>query len=234
MSNQLCISPRCRAHGQHADDCTDDQCRGCVPRRAADGSNLCHVCGRKLGEDIAEAGRLWAELGLVLTAGERPGERVSGASVDKSLNLNERAMKCRTHIWATLSTWARLVSDERNVRPPIDQPAAIASWLHRHTEWLAAHGAAGEVADQMAEIAHGQARRIAYPNGSRVFEVAPCPVLDDDGVQCQGTIKAVLRRTDSLLPSQLVCDADDEHVWDSTRWVRLGIKLNAMKEGASA
>jgi hypothetical protein len=232
----LCNNPRCRALGQHVEGCADETCRGCLPRQAADGVRLCHVCGRRLAEDITQAGRLWSELGLVLVSGDRPGERVSGASIDKSLSLNERAMKARTRIWETLAAWAKLVVDERGVTRPLDQVGALASFLRRHAEWLGAHELAGHAAEEIAELAHGQARRIAYPTGARVFEVAPCPLNDAAGAPCAGIIKAILRQTDALLPSELVCDVDEAHRWDSTTWVRLGRQLHAARtaEGSPA
>jgi hypothetical protein len=53
-----------------------------------------------------------------------------------------------------------------------------------------------------------------------VFPIGGCP---HDG--CAGTIKAILRRVDSLLPSSLQCDADEEHLWPADQWVALGRKL---------
>ena len=230
----LCVSPRCRSLGQHTPDCADDTCRGCQPRQAADGLALCHVCTRRLGEDIAAVGQLHAELGLVLTMPERGGERVSGGGVARSLNLNERAIACRSQIHGVLSSWARIVVEERGWTPPIDAPAALASFLRRDVEWLAAHPAAGEIAAVFGELAHGEPYRVAYPTGARSFDVAPCPIRDEGGDwHCDGHIRVILRRTDSLLPSELVCSADGTHRWNSSAWVKLGRKLHADRAGAA-
>lgn len=38
-------------------------------------------------------------------------------------------------------------------------------------------------------------------------------------------LKAILRRTDSLLPSALVCDTDETHTIPASEWITLGRKL---------
>lgn len=214
-----CESPRCRAHGQHAPGCTDGDCRGCLPRLAADGLRLCHVCRRRLAEDITTAAQLHGELALVLASVGIGGERVSG-SPTRSLALNDAAVDARTLIRHTLVSWAQLVAEERGFSLPADHVTAIAAYLVRDVEWLAAHETARDCADEFAELAHGRPRRIAYPNGARTFTVARCP---EDG--CGGEIRAVLRRTDALLPSELVCGVDGGHRWTAGQWIRLGRRL---------
>jgi hypothetical protein len=64
---------------------------------------------------------------------------------------------------------------------------------------------------------------VAYPGGTRVTEVGACPreVVDDMALRCTGTLRAIVRPTETLLPSEVVCDADPEHRWDSTQWRQL-------------
>ena len=241
----LCVSPLCRSRGYHWDDCEGSPCQGCQPRLAADESRLCRVCTRRLGEDIAAQPELHAELTHNLVGGSggekmpsKPGSRVPSPV----------AMDIRAEIRAHLVSWAKLVVDERGVNPPVkrfiasrpfvgfigpmplielpdDSIAGIARFLAIHVDWLANHDAAGECADEFANLC-GRARRIAYPNGTRTIEVGHCQ-RETDGIRCDGVIKAILRRVDSLLPSAIVCDTDPDHTWDPTQWLRLGRQLKA-------
>ena len=128
-------------------------------------------------------------------------------------------------IRAHLVSWAKLVVDERDIEAPANTGHAIARFLAIHVDWLANHDAAGECADEFANLC-GRARRIAYPNGTRTIEVGHCQ-RETDGIRCDGVIKAILRRVDSLLPSAIVCDTDPDHTWDPTQWLRLGRQLKA-------
>lgn len=231
MTRPFCVAPRCRSHGYHWPDCNRHRencnemtrcegcCAGCQPRLAADGLRLCHYHRERIAEDAVAAAELHAELALALTAPDVAGERTSG-SRDLSQLPNLRAVEARAEIRHTLVSWCKLISEERGICLPVDTPTALGAYLARHAEWLAASEYACEVSDELDELAHGRPRRIAYPTGARVFPVADCVYPG-----CEGTIKAILRRVDSLLPSALVCDADDEHTWPADQWLTLGRKL---------
>ena len=252
----LCEAPRCAIRGQHAPDCGTDGCVGCLPRVAVDGLRLCGMHVDNLARDIDACPALHADLALVLAASERPGERVSGG-LGGSLSLNERATVARHAVRHVLVSWALLVASERGVSVPArvitwtevqerpspefigpmplvelsrhEEPTVrlIAVMLGRHVQWLSAHPAAGECADGFAERV-AEARRVAYPTGARVFVVGPCPAQGDDG-RCEGQIRAVLRRVDALLPSELLCSDNDEHRWGAGMWLRLGRQMRAME-----
>lgn len=250
MGNRpLCVSSRCAARGYHWPDCKDADCRGCQPRLAADGLNLCLPHLEWLPQDARKAGRLYDDLAQALITSSQSGERTSGTP-DRGASLNPRAVEARTTIRAVLTSWCRLIAEERGiglpsrraveelplgfigppriVLVPHDHPAAMGAYLARHADWLAAHPAAGEASEELRELVT-LAHPVAYPTGARVFPVGPC--LHD----CEGTIKAILRRVDSLLPSSLVCDVDDEHTWPADQWLTLGRKLRrTTTEGAAA
>lgn len=204
--------------GQHKPDCTAE-CRGCLPRWAADGRNLCEVCTRRLAEDATTAAELYVELELVLATPGRPGEKTSGTP-DHGTELNDRAVEARRLIRHTLVSWCLLVAEERGIATPDDTPTAMATYVNLHAVWLSAHPAAGDCADEIADLAHGAPWRTAYPSGARRFKVGPC--LED----CPGTIVAVLRDTDQLLPSALTCDLDPEHTWSAHQWREIGRALH--------
>ncbi len=203
----------------HKPDCSVE-CRGCLPRYSADGRNLCEVCTRRLAEDATTAAQLYAELELVLAAPGRLGEHTSGTP-DHGTELNDRAVEARTLIRHTLVSWCLLIAEERGITTPEDTVDALAEYVDRHSVWLSAHGAAGDCAEEIADLAHGAPWRTAYPSGARRFKVGPCLMQD-----CTGEIIAVLRDTDQLLPSALTCDADEPHTWTADKWREIGRALH--------
>lgn len=215
----LCAAPHCRVRGQHTTDCPGGDCRGCLPRPAADGLALCWPHTEWLARDARQAAWLYGELEHVLIGAPAVGGRVSG-SPDRTRLPNMAAVEARTLIRHTLVSWCRLIAEERGIDLPRDEVAAMGDYIARHAHWLAAHPAAGEAADELRELAHGRPWRVAYPDSTRRVEVGPCP---HDG--CGGTIRAVLRASDSLLPSRIVCDANADHVWPASEWITLGRQL---------
>jgi hypothetical protein len=92
-----------------------------------------------------------------------------------------------------------------------DTTPAHAAYIARHAEWLAACDYADEASDELAGLA-SRAYGLAYPSGTRRVEVGPCPL-------CEGTLTAIVRATDGVLPSEVVCDRDeDPHRWAADQW----------------
>jgi len=174
---------------------------------------------RHLADDARQAAWLYGELEHVLIGAPAVGGRVSG-SPDRTRLPNMAAVEARSTIRSILVSWCRLISEERGIDLPRDEVAAMGDYIARHAHWLAAHPAAAEAADELRELAHGRPWRVAYPDGTRRVEVGPC--LHDG---CGGTIRAVLRASDSLLPSRIVCDANADHVWPADQWLTLGRQL---------
>lgn len=154
--------------------------------------------------------------------------------------------------WRDLRSWGQLIIEERDLsagprtghapscprgctdRHPATGPQ-IARWLALHADWLAAHPAG----DDCAEELHRHARRvraIALGHRSRRFQIGRCPQVDvdEDGLAatCVGTLWALVRQEDDMLPDRVVCDTDDEHVWSPSQWPALGRRLgNLHPEG---
>jgi len=214
----LCASPSCAARGKHQSDCGSEDCRGCLPRRAADGLRLCVLHTDLIAEDARSVAELHAALADRLASSGLPGERTSGTR-DPGLKLNDAAVEARVLIRHTLVSWTYLIAEERGVALPVDTTAAVAAFVARHAPWLAAHSEAGSVSDELRDLVR-HAYPIAYPSGTRIFDVAGCPT---EG--CAGTLRAILRRTDSLLPTAVSCDADDTHSWPADKWLTLGRQI---------
>jgi hypothetical protein len=176
-----------------------------------------------LGEDSIAAARLHGELAQRLLGGQGIGDKVSGTPGPQY--PDQRAVEARTLIRHTLAAWCRLIAEERGVELPADQVVAMGEFVALHASWLAAQSFAREASDELHELAQGKPRSVAYPTGTHVVTVGCCPreVPDEHGEPqcCPGTLMAVMRRADSLLPSEVACDAHPDHRWDSTQWRQL-------------
>lgn len=217
MTNLLCPAADCSPRGQHADGCENANCRGCKTRLAADGLWLCLVHTARIGEDAIEAGRLHGELALVLAGAGRGGPRVSGGTIDKSLNLNDMAADVRPVIRARLVSWAKFIGEARGFALPVDRVTAIAAFVAKSAQWLAATTLAESASEELAELVQ-IARPVAYPSGTRRFSVGGCP-------ECGADLMAILRGESSPLPQEVVCAEDADHSWTKAQWLTLGQRL---------
>jgi hypothetical protein len=224
----LCVAPRCAIGGRHQTGCPEPDCakpqhdtaccRGCLPRQAADGLRLCHVCTTRLAEDAEQAAVLHAELAERLGVGTGMGERVTGGS-DTHRAVNAAAVETRADIEHFLTWWAALIVRERGITRPAYTATALGAFIAQHSRWLAAHRYASYAATELHDIARGRAWSVAYPgsSGTRVRELPKefrCP-------KCTGALRAVMRAGDSLLPAEVACDNPEPHVWPAARWREL-------------
>ncbi|ATO14674.1 hypothetical protein CO540_13245 [Micromonospora sp. WMMA2032] len=185
MHQHLCVAEHCYTPRQHGPACPGGDCRGCLPRLAADGLRLCAVDVRRLAEDARTAAILHEDLALTLIRRGRGGERVAGSSSGAPVPDDE-VMEARTAIRATLVGLARLIAGERGHALPADDIAAIGEFVARNDRWLAAHEAADEHARDLRDIASDpRTRRLAYPAGSDRLYIGDCPLVlrDLDGVE---------------------------------------------------
>lgn len=225
----LCTAGRCAARGRHLPDCTEGECRGCLPRQAADGVYLCEFHTKKVGEDALTVALRYADLGRVLTASSAAlGDIVSGSKKETGMQLNDRAAEMRAVIKHRLVAIVKMIAEERGISLPEDRVPALARYVAANATWIAAHAAAGELSDELSETA-SDAFRLAQPNGSRRYQLKDpeghavgCREDVEEGQPCPGTLWTVLRRTDSLLPSELVCDHDQEHYVPADKWMSFG------------
>lgn len=220
MTELVCAAPRCAIPRRHLPGCENEKCRGCQPARPAPGLNLCDHHATRIAADAVAIAELDHDLEEVLGTWGRQDERTSGSGATGTV-VNEAALQCRSDIRAVLSSWVRLVAEERGHQLPPDTLVAIGAYLAANGEWLAAHGAAGECSDELSSLL-GRARAVAYPSGARKWTVGPCPAQG-----CAATISVILRDADSATPSELVCDGEPAHSWpySQTAWRRLGRQI---------
>jgi len=208
VSITLCESPRCWR---------DPDTGKLQPHPAAPGLLLCGFCRDRLAADLARLSDICADLEVALEPGGGAGGPIVSGSRERSLPINVAAAYARTEIQPVLLSWVVLVIEFRGVQPPRrnDDPGALARWLGRHVDWLAAHPAAGDAADEIAE-ARRVAFRGAYPNPVRRVELGDCPIPE-----CAGTVAAIVRDATAVLPSSALCDTDPGHEWAMVEWPRL-------------
>lgn len=236
MTN-LCVRPRCAVPGLHLPDC-DRECSGCVPNTAGAGLLLCYGCADGVGKDALTAAALWEELALHLApAGRGDGGGGGGSNPFPSLLLHEGVAEVRAEIRHTLVSWTKLIAEECRIdlpwvwepvplgkgvhgprnrrRRPTEATGDLGRYVELHARWLAAHEAAGEVADEMSGLVSA-ARRVTGGSGTRVVDVGPCPMAE-----CGGQLRGLIRQSRSRMPSSVTCDVDPGHEWTSGDWMAL-------------
>jgi hypothetical protein len=225
-----CAAPTCPPHrGRHTQGCVDaEACRGCLPRLAAPGLQLCDLCAQLLAEDPMTLVVRYHELGRVLAGGGGVlAERVSSDGQDPNLKLNVAASEARDHIRAELVGLVRLVMEERGVHLPVLRAArlrppgfigpmplvsywdtsvlALGRMLVRHATWLAAHRAADEHAALLRRLVR-ETYGVAYPSGTRLF---PVRVPGSRGVAgCPASVRGFMvdtRGTATITPGLAPC-----------------------------
>lgn len=192
------------------------------PRETAPGLNLCHTCRDQLEQHIAELPALDHDLETALThTDQRPNDPIRHRP-DPGLTLNLTALEARTAIRQQLNATTRMIIDERHLTThPQPNVPALATFVTRHADWLAAHEEAQTWANEYAQL-HSQARRAAHPTGTRRIALAPC--IEPD---CQGTLHAHLRPADDILPSTISCDGTQPHTYEPHDWIALGRRIRA-------
>lgn len=185
--------------------------------------------------------------------------------------VSAHVLSVRRETAECLASWARLVAEERDLRPvtgcpsprrvrvfgpmprngwPVicgcqhgdglrtvrdahpldaDDAHAVAGFLITHAEWLAEHEAGSAAVDEVKTWAQ-RCLDIVERNRVRRYRIGPCPeqTEDEDGSPlgpCPGTLYALLREDDKVLPRAVVCDGPQLHTWDPWQWRALGKRL---------
>lgn len=187
---------------------------------------LCPVCRDDLAADLAALPVLHAECGRLLGGSDQPRDKTSGGPLP-GMPFNAAAAEARAAILGVLGSWSGLVAAERRITPPRRSPDTLAAFLHRHTHWLAAHPAAGEVSAEIARLAR-TARRVAHPSPLRKVPVGDCVEAD-----CTGRLTAYVRPQSPEQPAEITCDADSGHRWLGHEWTRLRRRMSTGAQGAA-
>ena len=185
------------------------------------GWKLCRTCRQNLAEGLGKLPGLYDECGRALNGHSKhsqPRERKSG-QLASGMPFNAPAADVRAEIIAVLGSWSGMVVQQRGVTAPRRTVHALAKFLGIHVDWIAAHPAAGDATNEVAQLVKS-ARRVAYPGSVRRITVGAC--VD---TECAGELVALLCSGDALRPVEITCNADSRHSWPADRWIQLSSRL---------
>lgn len=154
--------------------------------------------------------------------GQNTGEKipcvVHGAEIP--LPTSEPVAELRSQIRHDLAYWiGRHVEDGARTPPTFGaEPATLVVWLAIQRDWAAAQDWAGDYVAVLSELRAKARRLIDLPRAPRV-DVGTCPEYG-----CGGQLRSEIREEYDPRPSLVKCDACG-HEWDSTQWMRLGVRL---------
>ncbi|MFI0421279.1 hypothetical protein [Spongiactinospora sp. 9N601] len=140
-------------------------------------------------------------------------ERISSTRSSTGITLDETVVEARGRMRDTLSSWCALAAEGCGVPAPAERDVpALAGFLAGRLDWLAAHPAAGEFAEEIAELAEG-ANEALDPRRGRARGLGPCPR--------PGCTAVVALRPDS--GGRVGCGSG--HVWQPHEWLSLSSRL---------
>lgn len=222
---------------------------GCLPRGAdgpapaRDGYLLCRHHVDHIASDALRLAALHDELGEQLAGSGTGGGTVAGGT-HAGLRLDIAAAAARHDIRKLLVELVQAITAIRGgVRLPQrwilapalpsgavgprdlvswewdDRNEVLAAIVGTNAPWLAARPNAGDTSDRLGYLGR-RAYAITTAEPTSVVQIGPCPLLVD-GQPCRGQVRALVRRTDALLPLQVTCE-DPEHAWPVEELARLG------------
>lgn len=173
---------------------------------------LCPGHEHRLIQDVAELPSLDEELDrAALSTGGQLGRHVQSTGLPAP---REDIIKAREHIYADLSSWCRIVAEERHLTElPAARIGPMATWLGTHLPWAVGQAWAPELAVDM-DITHREAWSVAFPSGRQrisvgeCWEMTACEVDSRVLVACPGTLTATLDYEEAVgeVVGRVVCD----------------------------
>jgi hypothetical protein len=149
-------------------ECLVDACGRPTPDQAY----VCQGHADGLERALGDVGALWEELDTVLTKQARYAAAEFRRG-EQALPFNPIASELGWVLRNTLSTWCRLISEERGrVLPDTDTPAAVAGWLLAHVVWLRHHRAGHEAVEEITSAVRAIRRAVDRPP-ERIY-AGPC------------------------------------------------------------
>ena len=141
--------------------------------------------------------------------------------------VNAAAMTARSEIMSLLASWAGLVISERRLSSaPRRTVSGLSSFLATHLNWLVAHPAAEDFAEEVCGAVR-MAHAAAQPAPSLHIELGTC-------VQpgCESALYATGCAGDDRPVHQVRCGAG--HAWSARDWLLVAHRIGQTGRGASA
>lgn len=185
-----------------------------TPRQPVGRLSVCAGCFECFRIDLLAIPDLYRRCEVALATAPPDAERVSGTR-SFGIKLNTAAVDARDLVRARLRSWSEFVKAEHGCAPSSPSVTGLASFLRGHADWLCSHEAGVDAVAEMAETTTA-VRRIVEPNRVRKFRVGRCVTGD-----CQGSLVAAVQASADVLPGEVRCDTDPEHVWTAYQWREL-------------
>lgn len=150
--------------------------------------------------------------------------RVSG-SKERGISLDEHVLEARMAIEGILSSWARLVADERGIRSLGAEDlnvAHLARFLLAHLDWMAAHPAATDFAQEIHDLTAKVRRSSQVSADLSRMHLSECVVPG-----CPGTLGVRVGRGGKR---EIWCELG--HTWTAEQWLLLSRQLNSTSDGS--
>lgn len=189
------------------------------PRQAVEGLYTCPGCLGRLEQTLAEMNAHFDQLARRLAPAAGHGPNVTGTR-ERALPIDPTVADHRSDIRGKLSSWSAMVSEERGINPPLATVERTSMFLLVHLRWCCAQPWVDEYAEEMLAI-RSRTMSLIQPSGRRRVEVGGCI---EEG--CDGVLTANISPVDTLLPSEVTCSHDGEHLWSSGEWHTLGRKIH--------
>jgi hypothetical protein len=120
------------------------------------------------------------QLDVVLTRQTAKPEHIGGTSSEQALPYDPRATEVRWVLANTVTTWARVVSEEASATlPTLGGLGILATWLSSYAGWLRTHAAGHEAVEEVLS-AVASARRLVDVRPERWY-AGPCDGPDGQG-----------------------------------------------------
>jgi hypothetical protein len=149
-------------------ECLVDSCGRPTPDQAY----VCQLHADRLARALGDVPALWDELDTVLTKQARYAAAEFRRG-EQALPFNPAASELGWVLRNTMSTWCRLIAEERGrVLPESDTPAAVAGWLLNHTTWLRHHRAGHEAVEEITSVVR-EIRNVVDRPAPRIY-AGPC------------------------------------------------------------
>lgn len=213
-----------------ARECTSAHCAKSRRSGGYDRGNgrvrLCCPCYDRLRVNLGDVVVVYSESDHELSRPKRwLRERVSG-SKESGITLDDTVLTLRSQIVELLTSWTRLVVEERRTTAPGDcSVMGLAGFLDDHVPWLAEHPAAPDFDHEIAVLLDVcQGLRGLAPTARRV------PLGSCRRPGCAGELYAVMPGADvEKERSEVVCDSG--HAVPPRDWLLLAGRLRQSARG---
>jgi hypothetical protein len=180
---------------------------------------LCRLCYKRVRAELGALPGIYGGLMEAMLPSRRvPFQQIRGQRSGEGIKIDEAASSGRSKILEFLSCWSALVIEESVARKPQKYDCGtLASFLLRHLDWLLAHPAAGDFADEAYELTT-QVRQIA-DSGQQMSDIGPCvePGCDSH-----------LFATQSVRGGSYEVHCTAGHVWHASQWLHLYGRLKSV------